>query len=66
LNENTGFAVGWVDVAFAGSGLAGGPILDNNDDPPAFAPPSAPSFFGSELREKKLLGFPTAGADEEL
>jgi len=64
--KNTGFAAGWLDVVFEASGLAGGPILDNSDDPPALAPPSAPSFFGSGLREKKPLGLPTAGVDEEL
>ena len=60
LNKNP---AGWVDVVFAGSGLGGGPILDSNDDPPVF--PSV-LFFGSELREKKLLGLLAAGADEEL
>ena len=44
--------------------MGGGPILENNDDP-ALAPPSGPSFFGSGLGEKKL-GLPAAGADEEL
>lgn len=45
--------------------MGGGPILENNGGPPALAPPSAPSFFGSGLGEKKL-GLPAAGADEEL
>jgi hypothetical protein len=62
LNENVEFAAGWVDDVFRGSGLGGGPILENIDDPPALAPPSAPSFFGSGLGEKNL-GLP---ADEEL
>ena len=65
LNENVEFAAGWVDDVFRGSGLGGGPILENNDDPPALAPPSVPSFFGSGLGEKKL-GLPAAGAEEEL
>ena len=43
--------------------MGGGPILENSD-PPALAPPSAPSF-GSGLGEKKL-GLPAADADEEL
>ena len=63
LNENVEFAAGWVDDVFRGSGLGGGPILENNDDPPALAPPSAPSF-DSGLEKK--LGLPGAGADEEL
>jgi hypothetical protein len=65
LNENVEFAAGWVDDVFRGSGLGGGPILENSDDPPALAPPSAPSFFDSGLEEKKL-GLPVAGAEEEL
>lgn len=64
LNENVGVAAGWVDDVFEGSGLGGGPILENSDGPPALALPAAFSF-GSGLGEKKL-GLPAAGADEEL
>jgi len=65
LNENVGVAAGWVEDVFEGSGLGGGPILENSDDPPALALPAAFSFFGSGLGEKKL-GLPAAGAVEEL
>jgi len=60
-----GVTAGWLDDVFEGSGLGGGPILENNDGPPALALPAAFSFFGSGLVEKKL-GLPAAGADEEL